>query len=287
MTYWVHSAPDDMDVNGGQRPCARGEHCAAATVVRDDDGASVREPAYSPRVFCDACRDVVERCLRWLPERYLELAVRLGDRRNGDGPKVSGGGVSSVPLRLDVDALMCDVVSVVASWDERVRVLARLSGPDTAASRRRRETVALSRMCTTLAAHLDALLGLPAEPMRRFVRLEDSDDWDDGDTPVLRHYWAGWAEVIVDLSGADAGEEVIALDRRCRSLLGWTPQHENLPVPCWDCGLRTLRRYDGGAGLEDEAECTNPDCRTRYVDDRFTRLMVDVANARASRVKAS
>jgi hypothetical protein len=99
---------------------------------------------------------------------------------------------------------------------------------------------------------------------------------------------AGYVERPEDLSGADAGLEILTLANRSRHMLGWTPQHQDLPVPCWSCGLKTIRRWDGGAGLEDRAECSNPDCRETYEDERFTLLIGEAEKGvRAKQARAA
>jgi hypothetical protein len=291
--YRVNGAPrgadTDTDGDGGQRRCACGERCADATIVRDNDGTYRREPVPSPRPFCETDRMNIVRCLRWLPERYLELSMRLGDRRPADGLKVSGGAATPpVPIRLDVDALMVQTVNIVASWDERVRDVARLAdlaGPDIPERRGTRSAgIALTRMCATLTAHLDALLALPAGPMLRYVTLHQAAELAAaGDAVGLVHPHAGYAEVRQDLDGAAAGLEILALGRRCRSALGWTPKHEHLPVPCRQCGLRDVWRWDGDAGFEDRAECL--ECREVYEGERYTLLMGEVAQLQAAKTR--
>ena len=58
----------------------------------------------------------------------------------------------------------------------------------------------------------------------------------------------------MDLSGADAGEEILSLRYRARSVLGETRMTERLDVPCPDpsCDLLMLVRVQGS---EYAAEC--------------------------------
>lgn len=276
------------EVGDGQRPCARGQHCKSATVSYDDHGNPHREPALGPRAFCELDRGEISRAVAKLPERYIELALRLGDKTSSDGLRVSGGGSSApVPIRLDIEALMVQIVSVVASWEARVAEVARLTGVQGRPERRgsAEAGVALTRMCRTLSAHLDALLALQAWPMARFVGIKHAGQLAEQDVTGLVHPAAGYAEVNRDLGGADAGLELLALDRRCRRVLGWTPQHERLPVPCWECGNRAVLRLDGGAGLEDRAECF--ECGEVYEEERFTLLMSEVESAARGKKPAS
>src|SRR6476659_10923391 len=94
----------------GQRPCARGERCAEGTAVRLDDGTYRREPMLGYRSFCATDRSTVLRTVQGLPERYLRLALTLGDKGSGTAPKVSGSRTPPVPVRVDVDALMAETI---------------------------------------------------------------------------------------------------------------------------------------------------------------------------------
>jgi hypothetical protein len=265
------------------RPCVRGDRCAS----RDANG----QPALGPRALCDPDRLIVHRGLEQLPELYVELYLRLGARGSqagGDSVRISGRGKHPpVPIRLDIDALMARIVEVLSSWDERVRHVARLSGPDTETGRHRRGGVALSTMCRTLAAHLDVLLALDAEPMNRTFDEGAVPDLDDDVEGQVRP--AGWAVITVTLDGGDAALEILRLCAQARAKLGYTPQDQLLLSRCWDCDAPgKLVRHDGAAGLDDHVKCDN--CGSEYVGPRLVRLMTDeetAAQKRATRKAAS
>lgn len=272
-----------MSDDDGQRPCARGDRCMEASVVFHE-GNRVRTPALGYRPLCDSDRSYALRCLEQFPAYYAELGERIGDKATGQGPKVSGSRTAPLPLNLTVDAVRVDLVNVIASWASRVHRVADLTPIATERSLGERVLHGapltadadgpFQRMCETLGAHLDALLSLAHEPMTRFVPLADSDDLPEG-TPVLRHYWAGYAEAVLDLDGSDAALEVIALNGRCRWLLGYTGKDEKISGRCFSCEqLDVLIRPDGSAGLEDHAECSS--CGTRYFGAEYQLLMRDV-----------
>lgn len=272
------SQPALTDSQDEQQRCGRGGHCTSPEINPDGE----RRPALTYQAFCTSDRDAVGRAIRALPGLFADLAQTLGERRRGDGPRVSGSQPAPpLPINLAVDARIRETILIVSSWDERVRTVARLSGPDTEASRHRRDQPALARMASTLAAHLDALLALPAEPMMRAVTLEQAALHAVAGRLGVVHVSGEWAEVILDLAGVDAGLELLALERRCLHLLGWTPQHEDLPVACWDCSLKTVRRRDGAAGLEDRASCSG--CGALYEDERYRLLMGEVYDQRVAR----
>lgn len=270
MTFQLDRTAEDL---GGdeQRPCARGERCAEAAVVQTGEGI-VKLPALGYRTYCSSDRSHIMNAIERLPDRYLHLALILPEKGSGAEPRVSGSRTPPVPPRLDVDALMVEIVQTAWAWWERVALVARLSIPDG----RERDGFAISRMCTSLTAHLDVLLGLPPEWMGRRVTVRKAADLlaAGGVSGTVRPN-AGYAEVFQDRSGADAGLDFLTLDRRCKHLLGLTPQHQDLPVPCWACQERTVRRWDGAAGLADEAHCLS--CGETYTHERYQLLMADVA----------
>ena len=285
MSRWIHSDPsaDDGYWNGegAQRPCARGRWCAS----RDANG----EPALGPRALCSTDRDFLVSAIERLPEMYTELYLRLGEKgAGGDSLRVSGGAKTPpVPINLGTDALMRRMVDVLSSWDERVRFVARLAGPDTNEGRRRRAGVAVDAMCRTLAAHVDALLALEAEPMARDMDISGHPRLPEDAVGVV-HTSAGWISYQTDLDGGDAATEIFALHALCRSRLGLTRKSVLLRSRCWDCDASgKLVREDGAAGLEDGVTCRA--CGTEYMGERLARLMADeerimgeIAQGRAS-----
>lgn len=261
--YWIHSAEEGYSEEA-QRPCARGERCAS----RDRNG----EPAFGPRVLCSADRDFLLQAIEALPDMYLELYLRLGDRGgSGDGPRVSGGGKTApIPIRSDISALMTQIVEELTSWDERVRLVANLDM--TGVDLPRRDSVAMTTACRTLATHVDVLLALGPEPMNRSVAEHAVAALPDDAEGHIRP--AGWAIVREDLDGGDAALEIFNLHARCRSKLGYTRKHVLLRSRCWDCDASgKLVRYDGASGLDDHVTCQ--ECRSEYVGPRLVSLMAD------------
>lgn len=263
--YKVHST-DEFYSDDVQRPCARGKRCAS----RNQN----KEPALGPRALCSADRDFLVAAIEKLPEMYLELYMILGEKGagGGDGPRVSGGGKTPpIPIRPDVDALMRQIVDVLSSWEERVTVVARLSGPDTSLSRSRRGGVAMTSTCRTLTAHVDALLALEAEPMMRDTDIAGHERLPE-DAVGMVHTSAGWISYQTSLGGAEAAQEVFALHAACRSKLGYTRRSVLLRSRCWDCDASGhLVREDGAAGLDDFVTCRA--CRTEYKGERLALLV--------------
>jgi hypothetical protein len=269
MATTIHSisAVDD----DGQRPCARGDRCAQATVTITGGHRTI-EPALGYRALCETDRDFALTCIEALPAYHQELGERIGDKGNTHGPKVSGSREAPIPINLSFDELRVELVNVIASWTGRVYRVANLTGTvDTDRPLTAYTDDPFRQMCETLGAHLDALLALPAESMTRFMPLADADDLPE-DTPVHRNYWAGYAEAVLDLDGGGAALEVFRLNARCRWILGHTGKDEKIAGRCFACEqLDVLVRPDTSAGLEDHAECSA--CGTRYFGAEYTMLL--------------
>jgi hypothetical protein len=257
--YWAHSFEASETLRdrqrsaaGRQHPCQRGDFCSGLAVTMD--GAErVTSPALTYDVFCGKCRDSVYRALGEIPELWVRLHCEIGVKGQG-GERVSMSRSAPIPLRADIDALLRECLDVLASWDERVRLAASLTLPDTQAARSRpdhgRQVCALAR---TLAAHLATLLQLPPDAMSRSFPLHDLSLIPEG-CHGRTNRTGGYAEVTVDLSGADAGAEILALRHRARAKLGETRMTERLDVPCPDpsCDMLMLVRVQGS---EYAAEC--------------------------------
>ena len=234
-------------------------------------------PAPTYTAYCVADRSRIVNCLNDMPARYRQLGERLGDVGSAgpQGLRVSGGGATSarLPINLGTEAFQSHIVEILTSWEERVRLAARLTDVDG----NRRDYVAVTAASGILAAHIDALIALPAETMARSVDLARIADFADEETTGVVHPNAGWASLNDDLDGIDAGVEILRLHYRTLARLGWTPQHHDLKTACWDCDVPRLRRWDGTAGLADHVACRN--CDSEYLGDRLARLMVEENNA--------
>lgn len=279
MAYKIHTTTLD---DNGQQPCARADRCLESTSIPGPDGRE-NQPTLGYRALCDSDRALALRCIEALPGHHWELGDRIGDRANSHGPKVSGSRNPPIPINLTFDELRVEMVNIIASWAGRIYHLAHLAGIETERSLADRARYGapltanpqqpFTRMCETLAAHLDALLLLPPEPMTRILTLTDADDLPEG-TPVHRDHWTGYAEALIDLSGADAARDMFRLNARCRWVLGHTSRDEKIPGRCLACDqLDVLIRPDSDAGLSDHAECTA--CGTRYVGAEYANLIRD------------
>jgi hypothetical protein len=225
--------PDLPDSSADGRQCAQGEWCASAVTTARGE----RIAPYGPRAFCDRDRGRVESALAELPRLYAALGAELGSPAQGTGTVRSPFG-PKLPLRTGIDALMRLYAEVLTSWHERVAAVASLTPPPEQV----RAGYAIARAVDILTPRLDALLALEPEPMRRAVSHRELELLGTVDGIVR----PGYAVTMPDLSGADAGLEILALHRRSRAVLGETRERpvELLGVPCRECDYLALRRAE-------------------------------------------
>jgi hypothetical protein len=238
-----------------QRPCVRGLRCRSSETTISDDGETVTTPALGYDTFCQSDRNAIARALGGLPEQWVRVWQELPVKAAA-GEHVTMSRTAPVPLSMAADALLREVSAVLCSWDEAVRMAAGLTLPDTQLARQRRDGPVIAAVVRTLTAHLDRLLALPLGPMSRSYELHDLGKIPEG-TYGRTNTIGGYAEVTVDLSGADAGEEILNLAYRCRSFLGETRMTERLDAPCPDpsCSGFSLERVQGSAYAAECKDC--------------------------------
>lgn len=272
MAYWAHSNPysrEEYDTDEGMRECARADRCADPR-VEVVDGRTTRFGAWTPRGLCDTCASLVERSLGELPGLWRRVHGELGTKGQAAGPRVATSKSAPLPLNLSADELLRDMVYVLTSWHERVATVARLNGE----AGRRVEYATVATACRVLAAHVGALLALPADPMMRALPLPAAAELVPYGAHGYVHLSAEYADVIRPLDGTDAGLEVLHLHNRARRLLGETrPPARHLPTPC-RCGYKQLFEVLDFDGQHDGACCRH--CRTTYTPQEYRDLVDEV-----------
>lgn len=252
----------------GTTACACGRHCAE----RDYEG----NPALGPRSFCDTDEHRIGDAIAGLPETYASLRLLLpfaGQREE----RVTGSRDAPVPVNLDVQAFMRQIVQVTCSWEDQVRAAVRLADlPDG----RRRDGVALAQASRTLSRHLTALLSMPVETKVRFV--------PPGKLDETGHWWtdtAGDAWTYTDLDGTGAGLEFLQMHGRARGMLGLTRQRRRITeVPCDGCRGKTLVQSEAKAGgWEPVVRCTA--CSVVYLGAHYDLLMGRVYQAQLAELE--
>jgi hypothetical protein len=257
--YWIHSAPADYDE--GQRECARGERCSDPRLTTES-GKTVRLPALSYQTFCPQDRTAVSKALNDLPMLFVRVHQRLDKSfAVSGGPVVTVSKSAPVPLSLAADELKRLILATLVSWEERVRTVARLSPLDTETSRLRRDGAVFTQSWTILSAHLDALLALEAEPMMR-------------------------GNELVELSGADAGLDILYLTNRCHHFLTDTEQRaRHLSGVYCDCGYPELYEVLDVNGQQAGARCRQ--CGDQYNREECAELTRDRADSAKSYRRSS
>jgi hypothetical protein len=227
--------------------CARGEHCGS--MIRNDDETTEPGWADPPLPFCRRDAGAVSRALAAMPERYVSLHMILGQKTRIPDDRVSGSRTAPVPLRLDVDELIRDMVMILCSWEERAADAGRLTRPATWMSRYRRDQVSIPAAVAVLEPRLEEVLLFRSQPMIRVIPIgtRKSDAAAAASMEARKmtgwaHRSAGYAEIFEFLDGAAAGLEFLQLDYRARRTLGQTqPPPEMLDgIPCRECDALAL-----------------------------------------------
>lgn len=249
---------------GRRLPCARDTWCTDPRTENDQ-----QHPAWTRTVFCRRDLGRIHWALRKIPELYIDLWLELGQKPQRGEDRVSGSKAPPIPVRPEIDALLCETEFLLSAWAERVRCAAGLIPADTQLSRRQRRSVSAGAAARLLAQHLPVLVTLPKDPVAwsaslRRVREELAAEIDAG---IITGYvkLGGWASLISDASGADAGENILNMYRRMRHALGLNTVVYRLLAPC-SCGAADIRQEQG----DEYAECHT--CRRLYNRRDYARL---------------
>lgn len=269
----------------GQRECHRGDWCEGYRLVPAGDGTSKRAPGLTYQAFCQADTARIAGCLdpdEGLPAAYRRLEQDIGDpARRGEMIRVPFG--PKMVLSEYYDTLMRRIVEVLCSYEERVRTIGRLVPLDTKGSalRANRHGARVTADAARTLAHeqnLSALLALPAGPMFRHIPSPElkAATGIRAAGPVLELWQEaivygngyGTATILVALSGASAGIEILDLQRRCLSALGEVATRPEVfdGVPCRVCGTMGLERAEPPSDPEREADhsrCPDMSCGDR------------------------
>ncbi|MFV2195240.1 hypothetical protein [Nocardiopsis sp. LOL_012] len=110
-----------MNTHDSYQECVRGPHCAAPTINPD---TGERTGALTFRAYCDPCTGHIATRIRDLPVVYRELRAQYGIQPTltSEDVRVHTSRVDpSIPIREDLDALLTEIETTVASYEDRVR----------------------------------------------------------------------------------------------------------------------------------------------------------------------
>lgn len=238
-------------------PCARGDWCSGATIRAGAGGTRERLAARTPRVFCGACETRITACLGELPGAYLRLAFEIGRKGGTPGGARSPAG-PRLPLREDVDAIMRLTARLLRGWEARTRAVPPAWTPPVQVPVDSIESVAAA--ASALRNRLGVMLALQPGWMTRSFALHPGRRGDQlaalsreleeleathGDQEIVR-VGVDFISLQVQLSGRDAGEEILHLHYRARTVLGDTKAQPEAfdGVPCPRCGDIALDRAE-------------------------------------------
>lgn len=206
-----------LEFSGSDRGdrCASGRRCPG-WAEHEKAAAAARPDA----PLCEACTDRARRDIEAMPALWWELADELVPAQRGMRWRVDSSDDGRVPLALDIEALMRDVVQVLTVWEPPVREAAGLP-PERA--RGVRDSWAVATAARVLAPRVPILASLPPT-------------WG---------YGHGLDAGPVELDGLDAIEAFRRLRRRIKGVVGSRRLVHMLPGECSRCGAMALRRADG------------------------------------------
>lgn len=230
-------------------PCGRGHRCPGALF---DPAAGEKYPPRTENLFCEVCRAHIADRVRDLPTVYRELRAQYGIQPviGSDDARVHTSRVNpSIPVREDLDALLTEIETTVAGYEDRVRQ--HLSMPEAPVVSWERRAARVEQACRLLAAHVQVLTNLPME----WMAIHGSHD---------------------ERGGLDAGLDMLDLHRRADRAGGKQPSRYLVPIICPHCHI--------GAGVTREAGRDGATCVCGYVigEDEYRELtaaLADVARA--------
>jgi hypothetical protein len=212
------------------------EGCASGPACKTPDS-----PLRGP--LCADCLDGAGRDIRGLPYDYLDLA-QLQEPALSQAVTETTGGSRDAPMPLSghVEALQAEIVHALSTWEYELRVVARLSNPNTFApvwrtavydgidfARRNPATFKarggsiVQRAAGIITPRLELLASLP-------------------ETLVCP---AGVEDEPVPMYGWEAVHQLQDLHGRARGVLGRTTRRFWIPGECWHCPARPVPEVDG------------------------------------------
>lgn len=227
-------------------PCGRGHRCAQATF---DPATGEKYPDRSEHLFCDTCAAHVADRIRDLPVVYEELRAQYGIQPvlGADDAQVHTSRVNpSIPVREDLDALLTEIETTVAAYEDRVRQHLSMGPAPRTSWKHRGHRV--REACALLAAHVRVLTDMPME----WMAIHGSHD---------------------ERGGLDAGLDLLDLHRRADRAGGKQPAKYLVPVICPHCHIPAGVTREAG---KDGATCV---CGYTMGEDQYRELTAALADS--------
>ncbi|MFV2195243.1 hypothetical protein [Nocardiopsis sp. LOL_012] len=233
-----------MNTHDSYQQCVRGPRCAEAT-VNPDTGERTGSLTFRP--YCDPCTAHIKAKVQDLPVVYRELRAQYGIQPTlgSEDVRVHTSRVDpSIPIREDLDVLVTEIETTVASYEDRVRQQLGMGQAPPSSWKRRADRV--ERACRLLAERVTVLLSLPLE----WMRIDGAHD---------------------ERGGVDAGLDLLDLHHRADRAGGSQPVRYVVPVVCPQCRLPAgVTRVAG----EDGATCL---CGYVIGEDEYRQLTATLA----------
>ncbi|MBF6064952.1 hypothetical protein IU494_30360 [Nocardia terpenica] len=217
--------------------CRQRRRCVAR--IRDDDDRWHGVGTDRPESLCRGCQQAAFTAIRQLYDDRCRLeAAKLAPPPRDRAPKVTRSGLSTVPIRLDIDTVQSAIEDETLTW---ANTLSR----GEPLPRSRRDCV--RRCVAILSSGLGTLIDLPRRPKWRMRPRPDGGD------DLVR-------------TGLDAVLGLAELHRYTQNTLGLTDTRIWLPDPCHVCGVKAL------TCSHDQEVVTCQACRSVWGKEEFARL---------------
>jgi hypothetical protein len=187
--------------------------CVADDRCRGYDNAR-KVPAWTDGLpLCEECLSGAGLDVGRLLLDYRDLANAI-PKLSGSGEQVSGTREKPIPLRLDVDALMAEILHVTTTWEEIIRDYSDL-GPVAVRVRPGWAVQTAVRILQPRVRQLAVVSGVEVFPR-------------------------GCEDDLTEVSGSEALLHMVWLHQRARQVLGLTRCVNSLPGECSGCQSTTL-----------------------------------------------
>jgi hypothetical protein len=237
----------------------------------ENDGTRVPGPVEDVNSqLCNPCLELLDRIVANLMDDWDALTTLLGERQTVQAAKVSYTQTPSIPIAVDPEALMVELVDIAETASAMTsRVLCK-DQPNPYRgihhAHPRTEQASLQASVDLLTGNLDALLRSEKQEVARWSPNPDAPpaEWKKIGTGKYIPVDSEGRQIIVDqgrvldeMSGVDVALEIWRLHDRVRAHFGTRIQdrRDQMPTACPMCSMRTLYRYHG----ESIVKCTN--CR--------------------------
>ena len=205
------------------RRCARGPRCYAAERVTTDRTTDILG-APCDRPLCEVCEGAARHVLEETPKLYVQLRLKMRDQDVAErGPQVTVSKDQPLPVNGRALHLAEQVAWLVTTWEDEVRLIARLSDVERAGCREGRQ---VADATLTLSRWLSVWISAPSTAIN--LSMTDGEIEQSGVEAIGA--LLDWRAAVRRLPGMDT--------RAPRAV-------HRYPTPCATCGVAAITHHAG------------------------------------------